>query len=342
MLTKESQSLIDSFLGKTDIESFLKDSSLKLFYHSLSKNSYKTSKVKITHGTKLFPQSNFLANSLSKKIQKRQNVLTMKWTIFSKYNIHCILHIYLKENEKFPDTELLMRAISFITSFSDKERKFNIHLCLLPDKKSLRKNQKTITKLNVNSGSNSFSDTESEVCVFRKEEAIKVLFHEIIHGLRFSNLGSDESITQRLCQKYNLQSKNILIDESYTEIWAKILNCYFVSSLTNSDKKFQHFCTMLSLEQEFSIYQANKIKQFVKKSKDKNLDKDTNVSAYFLVVGEIFSHLNDFLKLFPYPYQNKKKCLEFIYHLNIVKKRKISMNDKFYKSMRMTIIELKL
>ena len=99
---------------------------------------------------------------------------------------------------------------------------------------------------------------------------------------------------------------------------------------------------MLSLEQEFSIYQANKIKQFVKKSKDKNLDKDTNVSAYFLVVGEIFSHLNDFLKLFPYPYQNKKKCLEFIYHLNIVKKRKISMNDKFYNSMRMTIIELKL
>ena len=28
MLTKESQSLIDSFIGKTDIKSFLKDSSL--------------------------------------------------------------------------------------------------------------------------------------------------------------------------------------------------------------------------------------------------------------------------------------------------------------------------
>ena len=342
MLTKESQSFIDSFLSKTDIQSFLKDPSLKLFYHSLSKNHYEISKVKITHGTKLFPQSDFLANSLSKKVKQRQNILTMKWTTFSKYNIHCILNIYLKENEKFPDTALLMKAISFITSFSNKERKFNIHLCLLPDKKSLRKNQKSITKLNVNSGSNSFSDTESEICVFRKEEAIKVLFHEIIHGLRFSNLGSDESITQRLCQKYNLQSKNILIDESYTEIWAKIFNCYFVSLLTNSDKKFQHFCTMLSLEQEFSIYQANKIKQFVKKSKDKNLDKDTNVSAYFLVIGEIFSHLNDFLKLFPYPYQNKKKCLNFIYHLNTVKKRKISPKDKFYNSMRMTIIELKL
>ena len=342
MLTKESQSFIDSFLSKTDIQSFLKDPSLKLFYHSLSKNHYEISKVKITHGTKLFPQSDFLANSLSKKVKQRQNVLTMKWTTFSKYNIHCILNIYLKENEKFPDTALLMKAISFITSFSNKERKFNIHLCLLPDKKLLRKNQKTITKLNVNSGSNLFSDTESEICVFRKEEAIKVLFHEIIHGLKFSNLGSDELITKRLCQKYNLQSKNILIDESYTEIWAKIFNCYFVSSLTNSDKKFQHFCTMLSLEKEFSLYQANKINQFIQKSKDKNLDKVTNVSAYFLVVGEIFSHFNDFLKLCPHPYQNKKKCLEFIYHLNIVKKRKISMNDKFYNSMRMTIIELKL
>jgi len=342
MLTKESQSLIDSFLNKTDIESFLKDSSLKLFYHSLSKNTYETSKVKITHGTKLFPQSDFLSNSLSKKIKLRQNVLIMKWTIFSKYNIHCILHIYLKENEKFPDTELLMKAISFITSFSNKERKFNIHLCLLPDKKLLRKNQKSITKLNVNSGSNSFSDSVSEICVFRKEEAIKVLFHEIIHGLRFSNLGSDELITQRLCQKYNLQSKDILIDESYTEIWAKILNCYFVSSLTNSDKKFQHFCTMLSLEKEFSLYQANKIKQFVKKSKDKNLDKDTNISAYFLVSGEIFSHFNDFLKLFPHPYQNKKKCLNFIYHLNTVKKRKVKQSDIFYNTMRMTIIELKI
>jgi len=342
MLTKESQSLIDSFLSKTDIQSFLKDPSLKLFYHSLSNNSYEISKVKITHGTKLFPQSDFLANSLSKKIKQRKNVLTMKWTTFSKYNIHCILNIYLKENEKFPNTALLIKAISFITSFSNKERKFNIHLCLLPDKKLLRKNQKTITKLNVNSGSNLFSDTESEICVFRKEEAIKVLFHEIIHGLRFSNLGSDELITQRLCQKYNLQSKNILIDESYTEIWAKIFNCYFVSSLTNSDKKFQHFCTMLSLEKEFSLYQANKIYQFIKKSKDKNLDRETNVSAYFLVVGEIFSHLNDFLKLFGDPYQNKKKCLNFIYHLNTVIKRKISMNDKFYNSMRMTIIELKL
>ena len=342
MFTKESQSFIDSFLNKTNVQLFLKNPFLQTLYHSLE-NPFEISKVKTTHGTKLYPQNNFIANSLSKKLSQRQNVLTLRWTTYSNHPIHCILHIYFKEGEKLPNTELLIKAISFITSFSKKERKFTIHLCLLNDKKLLRKNQHKISPLNVNSGSNRFSDTESEICVWRNEEVIKVLFHEIIHGLRFSNLGSHPEITQKLCQKYNLESKDILIDESYTEIWAKILNCYFVSSLTNSDTKFQHFCTMLSLEQEFSIYQANKIKQFVKKSKHKNLDQETNVTAYYLIVGEIFSHFNDFLQLFPNPYlQKNQKCYDYLFHLQPVKKRKISPQDKSYHTMRMTIIELKI
>ena len=342
MFTKESQSFIDTFLNKIDIQLFLKNKPLQILYHSLQ-NPYEISKVKINHGTKLYPQSDFIGDSLSKKLSQRKNVLTLRWTTYGNHTIHCILHIYFKEGEKLPNTELLIKAISFITSFSKKERKFTIHLCLLNDKKLLRHNQKEISPNNVNSGSNRFSDTESEICVFRKEEAIKVLFHEIIHGLRFSNLGSHSEITQKLCQKYNLQSENILIDESYTEIWAKIFNCYFVSSLTNSDNKFQHFCTMLSLEQEFSIYQGNKIKQFTKKLKNKNIDQKTNVSAYYLITGEIFSNFNDFLKLFHNPHlKHNKKFINYIYHLPSIKKRKILKGDKFYNTMRMTIIELKI
>ena len=41
------------------------------------------------------------------------------------------VHYKIKEGEKLPNTELLIKAISFITSFSNKERKFIIHLCLL-------------------------------------------------------------------------------------------------------------------------------------------------------------------------------------------------------------------
>jgi hypothetical protein len=344
MLTEESQLLINSFLGKSNVQSYMKDDYMKQLYQSLSNKSFHTSKIELSHSQMKYPQSDFLAKSLSRKILEKKNALTIKWTILGKHSVQITLHIYLKDDEDFPDTKLLVKAISFIASFSDRDRKMTIHLCLLPDKKIIRKNQQKISKLSVNSGSNYFSDIESEICVFRREECIKVLFHEIIHGLRCSKLGSQGKITERLCQKYNLKSKDILIDESYTEIWAKIMNCFFISSLTNSSTKFQHFCTMMSLEKEFSLYQANKVKQFVKKSNDKNLDKDTNVSAYFLVVGEIFSNIKGFLKTCGHnPYlQDHNKCFDFILNQDKLVKRNISKKDIHYNTMRMSLIELKV
>jgi len=342
MLTYISNELIKHFLGKSDINSFLKSKLVHQLYQNLD-SPYQNTKIRLSQKTGSYPTSKFIANSLNQKLVQRTNIMCLQWTTRGKHSVKNTLNIYLDDKEQ-PNTKLLVEAISYITSFSDKPRKITIHLCLLPDKKRIRQNQTKITQLNVNSGSNHFSDTESEICIFRKEEAIKVIFHEIIHGLGFSRLGYHGEITKRLCQKYNLESKDILVDESYTEMWAKILNCYFISSLTNSQTKFQHFSTLLALEQEFSIYQANKVKQFVKRSRDKNLDKDTNVSAYYLVVGEIFSQLTEFLtmcQLDPHV-KDTNRCLEYIYHLDSIKKRKVSHKDPYYNTMRMSVTELEV
>ena len=351
MLTKESHELIQSFLGNSDIKSLLKNQQLQLLFDTLKQQSYTNSFVKVHHGIKLFPQSYFLAKSLSSKLSEEKDTLTLKWTTTNSYNhsITCELNIYLQDRDKpFPNTKLLVKALSLLFALTDKNRKFTIHLALLNDRKLIRKNQKHITKKNVNSGSCSFSDTEAEICVWRKEEAIKVLFHECIHALRFSDLNSDDDITQKLCQKYNLESKAILIDESYTEIWAKILNCYLVSYLVNAKDMYQHFCTMLAIEKEFSLYQANKVRMIAKRLKTKNkysnLDSDTNVTAYFIVVAEIFDHFNEFLTICgTNPYLKEiHKCKQFLLTTNTVKKRKVKQSDKFYNTMRMSVIELKL
>lgn len=344
MLTQISNDLINHFLHKCDVNEYLKSQTMKSLYNILN-NQYTNSQINMKVGFNEYPQSDFIAKSLRNKLSVHQKVYTYIWTTKSKYNVKNTLNIYLKQDdENLPHTKLLIRAISYITSFSDKHRSINVHLCLLPDKKIIKKNSQKLTQLNVNSGSNRFSDTHSEICIFRREECIKVIFHEIIHGLRFSSLGNHDMITQRLCQKYNLDSREILIDESYTEIWAKILNTYFISSLTNSHTKYQHFCTMLAIEKEFSLYQGNKIKGFIKKSKDKNLDKDTNVSAYFLVVAEIFSNLEEFCmncKNNPYVI-DKESCLEYLYSLEIMEKRKVNINDKYYNSLRMSVCELRV
>ena len=341
MLTEISNDLIHHFLHKCDVDEYLKSQTMKSLY-DISNIHYTNSKISMKTGFNEYPHSDFIAKSLRNKLSVHQKVYTYSWTTKSKYNVKNKLNIYLKENDDLPNIQLLIKAISYITSFSDKQRSITVHLCLLPDKKVLRKNSQKLTQLNVNSGSNRFTDTESEICIFRREECIKVIFHEIIHGLRFSKLGDHDMITQRLCQKYDLESEEILIDESYTEIWAKILNTYFISSLTNSHTKYQHFCTMLAIEKEFSLYQGNKIKGFIKKSKNRNLDRDTNVTAYFLVVAEIFSDLEEFLmNCGNNPYvRDKESCLEYLYSLDILEKRRVNMSDKYYNTLRMSVCEL--
>lgn len=340
MLTQISNDLIHHFLGKSDINSLFKSQLVRSLYESLH-SEYKNSKIRLTMNTMNYPTSDFIAKSIKKKLDSRKNVMTLSWTTTGRSRVRNTLHIYLDSNSE-PNTKLLVEAISYITSFSNKNRKITIHLCLLPDKKILKKNSQRLSNLNANSGSNHFTDTESEICIFRKEECIKVIIHEILHGLRCSSLDSHSAITERLCQKYNLESKDILVDESYTETWAKILNTYFISSLTNSSTKYQHFCTMLAIETEFALYQANKVKAFVKNSKNKNLDKDTNITAYYLVVGEIFSNLESFLmncESNPYV-KDHESCLEYLYHLEMPKKRKVSKDDKYYNTLRMSVCEL--
>jgi len=343
MLTEVSNDLIKHFLHRADVNEYLKSSHIKKLYNSLT-NSYVNSNVEIKQGFNEYPLSKFITNSLKNKIATHTDVLTLKWQTKGNYKVKNTLHIYLKDNLETPNTKLLVEAISYITSFSDKPRSINVHLCLLPDKKVFRKNSQRLTPSNINSGSNLFSDNNSEICIFRREECIKVIFHEIIHGLRFSKLGDNEMITERLCQKYNLETRDILLDESYTEIWAKLMNCFFVASMTNSQTKFQHFCTLVGAEKEFTLYQGNKIKAFIKKSRDKDIDSETNTTAYFLVCGEIFSNLDDFLmncQINPYV-RDHQKCLEYLYELNILDKRKVSVNDKYYNTLRMSVTELEV
>ena len=76
----------------------------------------------------------------------------------------------------------------------------------------------------------------------------------------------------------------------------------------------------------------------------RNLDKDTNVTAYYLVVGEIFSNLTDFLMTCnTNPYiRDHQKCLDYLYQLSILDKRRVTNDDKYYSTMRMSIAELEV
>ena len=220
--------------------------------------------------------------------------------------------------------------------------------------------RKNLTALHVNSGSCSFTDTVAEVCVFRAEECLKVLFHECIHALRFSRIGVCKTVDDVYGERYNLNSKDILLDETYTEIWARLLNCYYVSQF-GSGNALDKFCSCVALEKIFSLYQANKIimplasQNTAKQNRAKrtmkrvlprrNLDKYTNVTAYYLGSAEVFQHLNEFLQFTdcePYLKDTtgfrdfmKGECQK-------IPKMKIDPKDRKHGTMRMTVIELEI
>ncbi len=145
-----------------------------------------------------------------------------------------------------------------------------------------------------------------DIILFRKEEHIKVLIHEMIHA-NFRDLllihNNSREFTNRFCTDYD-----ILLNESYTEFLATILNIFYISLIKKYDLKKMN--EMLNKEIKYGIYVCQKILNFydIKNIQDilkindfckKHLSQKTNVISYYLFKPLQFIHLNqmqDFLK----------------------------------------------
>ena len=119
MLTEISNDLIHHFLHKCDVNEYLKSQTMKSLYDILNIH-YTNSQISMKTGFDIYPQSDFIARSLRNKLSIHKKVYTYSWTTKSEYNVKNTLHIYLKDDDDLPDTRLLIKAISYITSFSDK------------------------------------------------------------------------------------------------------------------------------------------------------------------------------------------------------------------------------
>ena len=151
--------------------------------------------------------------------------------------------------------------------------------------------------------------------------------------------------------KYNLNCSNMMIDETYTEIWTKILNCYYISYIVNTQEKkfsqYSFFYFLLLIEKKFSLIQASKILNYLKKGGNKNINKHTNVAAYYLLTSEVLQNLNDFLKSRfknknVFYLKNNNVFIKFLFNLPKIPTIPIKdyKNLKSFKTFRMTASEI--
>jgi hypothetical protein len=192
-------------------------------------------------------------------------------------------------------------------------RPINIYLFLCPEEKHMEstcldfnkqnQDQCKLSRTNINSGA---SWGYNWVQIFRCEEVLKVLIHELIHYLVLDVQDHSNKIDSYCSHlKMHKDSNKILVNEAYTEFLAIYMHTIYLSVYKNSGVFDQDIFWDLYLQEEkFTIYQINKI--FVNYSipgieffsKPNNFVQYTNVISYFIIKYLFFINTKYFLILY--------------------------------------------
>ena len=305
----------------------------KLF-NVMNEVSYELSNFKISKSQGVYPSNYLMHPHLLKKLNKCNNIMKFSWTVKTHKTVQCSLLIYYDKKMSLNEKQIktLIDAISFILAFITEDNNLVIHLSPLKDEKKIHKNQYNLSNLNINSG----SSKGNEIFIYRYEECIKVLFHECIHYLNFSNQSMfSEDYLQYYKDKYNLNVQKINFNEAYTELFARLFYCYYLSG-----RSYNHFIKHLSSEYNFSLYQANKILHF---NDYTDVNKSTNTIAYYLITCELLHNLSQLLQYF---FQHNHKLFylrheetfeELIFSLQKITKKRVLKTQMNSSTMRMTI-----
>ncbi len=248
----------------------------------------------------------------------------------------------------------LLIYLQFITNITQ----INIHTVTLNyylvDQNKVLKEELNgeLSKDEVNSGSCQRFDSEAIINIWRKEEILKVTIHELIHAFSFDYINEGD-LKNHYNNKYNLEGIHINSQEAYTEIWAQLINCFIISQYTDQDKQYEMFSTMVLLEKEFSDFQSDKIFNHTNLSNEIiNINKETNVLAYYIIKNELYKSLNVFLQFCRTNNDDYIKIIDIKkYQLFLKKRKRDKGNDKslkdttnhfILKTMRMSLNELKV
>ena len=203
----------------------------------------------------------------------------------------------------------------------------DIYVYLTPFKKELPQNKhEVIGPIHANTGYTYRCEKKNEIVVYRKEEWFKVFIHETIHAfgndfdieILDDHDDDDKKRSKHLKKIFSLPPGiEIRMSETYSEIWARIMNVAFQTYFKNppslesrTAKEFKkNFEFYLKLESVFSLYQCIKILDFMgvnyqvlisDSEHSKNMMRsfyreNTNVFAYYVLTCILLHSNNDFL-----------------------------------------------
>lgn len=219
--------------------------------------------------------------------------------------------------------------INFLINFSKQKcsKNMNINIYLTPFKKYFEQN---LTPDNINTGFSTYGcRINSYLTIFRYEEWLKVLIHELIHNLDLDF--STENIRQFESKMYKVFKFNCKYQfyETYCEIWARLLNICICSlfeikenltkknvskknvskknvNLNNFNKFKYSFNKKIIEEQNFSLLQSKFMLNYLYSNKKKFIDN--NIFSYYVLTSLLLINYKEFLD---FCHKNNNNILQF-------------------------------
>jgi len=248
---------------------------------------------------------------------------------------HINFHFYTSNNE-IPESmfdvyvNYMLMWIYILNTYNSNtcSKHLNVFIFLTDLKKNIpHSNIDILDKEHVNTAYTIACSENSEIVIYRKEEWFKVFLHETMHnfGFDFSTMKLYD-LNNQIYNLFPIQS-NFNLFESYCETWARIINSAFCSySIQNNKNNIESFIThcnaFLQIERLFSLYQTNKILNFLGLKYENLYKKDeisitarnnlyrekSSVFAYFIITS-IF--MNDYTKFIKWCGLNNIQYLKF-------------------------------
>ena len=320
-------------------------------------------------------KTKFVSSKIHRYIGNNKSLL-IKYTIIMDIEYVIYFNIYsdsfyknLDDKTLFNYIDLSVLNIITVIKFLEKYRgikcvteRLELYLFLTDFKKYLPTNKnKVLDADNINTGVTLPCQKTTRIYIYRREEYMKLIIHELLHAL-----GID--MPRYLYSRYSVRLNDFFgidstynLNETYTEIWALLINTLLVNVIGNDNNiNKNHIVTgiknCLFLENTFSRFQVIKILNYmglsledlINRRENYNYREETNVFAYYILKYLAISNLNNFLSLCKSTTGNKilnfannldnnkidKKCDEF---LDIIINKYNDINFKIYFNKSMDI-----
>ena len=181
----------------------------------------------------------FLPVNIKNKIEKKSTyIINYKYKIKGKE----VKIAFISFDEDIPQFSYYDNYVSCIymwlyilSTYRINDYKNNIHITIfLTDERKVLPNSlfETLNVEHINTGYTVMKTNEDKINIFRKEEWFKVFIHETFHHFNLDFNSNKYPITKNNIKKIFPIQSDFLLEETYCETWARIINtsfcCYFI------------------------------------------------------------------------------------------------------------------